>query len=586
MKCISLLKHLFRAYALVFLLFFFIIALVSITFMAYTIDANIIETQKLTTNAITQSIDNYFSRMDEFSRTLMASEAFKEAVITDIPEALDAGYTQTDALREAYMAAYQMFERGYRVGVATKGLYIWLADRILVQPLEEDPRLYDDYQGYGRPLLRSASCNAYLQQMKNGSESQYISTPVVTLARSINLNNQFYIPQAMLEVHIDQSEFSAYLDALIGDTGADKLQISVYGTDGSLLYGQVAFTSLPAEIRTGQNTQWTQNGANKVRLDSFSGGKAYIYYQIPDAIYYQRLMIFLAIASAFFLAMMGVMVLTTYSVSKKITRPISQLSTQLEQLCLEHPAHLPKIKTSIHELNTIAQVVADMDSKLTSSMQEIVMAHTSALQSQLMALQSQMQPHFLYNTLAVIGNLSDQGNAKAVSRMCQSLSQMLRYVSAKEDNGVFLYEEISFLKNYTTIMSERFPQARVHLNIPLDMMDLRVPKLILQPLCENSFKYVPRGDIEIWITGEIRGDMWQVNIRDNGNGLSRERIAQILDRCQSLFQARQSLAAQISGMGLVNIYARLALYYQSQFLFQLDTRAGITIGGSIHAAEV
>ena len=131
-------------------------------------------------------------------------------------------------------------------------------------------------------------------------------------------------------------------------------------------------------------------------------------------------------------------------------------------------------------------------------MQKIIVAHTSELQIRLMALQNQMQPHFLYNTLAVIGNLSDQGATNVASKMRQSLSQMLRYVRAKEDSGVFLYEELGFLKNYTTIMWERFPQTKIHIQIPLEMMDFRVPNLILQPFGENSFKCVPRSDIEIW----------------------------------------------------------------------------------------
>ena len=129
----------------------------------------------------------------------------------------------------------------------------------------------------------------------------------------------------------------------------------------------------------------------------------------------------------------------------------------MNHLDLAHPQDIGLVDTSLLEINLIAQTTADLGKKLSASMDEIVAAKTSELQSRLMALQSQMQPHFLYNTLAVISSLCEQGNTTAATRMCYSLSQMLRYVSSKGADGVFLYEEVDFLEHYVTVMSERYP---------------------------------------------------------------------------------------------------------------------------------
>ncbi len=578
-------KQLFRTYATLFFVFFFLLALIFLLIMGHSIKSDIIKTQMQTSQTMTQAIDNYFSDMNTFSLTLMNSVPFKQAVIEDIPSALFNGQPQTDYLTQAYRAAYQMYEKGYRIGVATnQNVYIWMADRILVQPVCNVPDLYDNYHGYGKPVLFRENQNAYLHAVLDGSDSSYYDSPTIVLARSINQTNAFAQPQAMLEVHTDVTSFSAYMESLIGRSDLDQLRISVLGSDGSLLYGDADSLEISPRVQDNPNS-WTRAGKYMVKLDTFFGGNAHVYYQIPQSIYWNRMFTAMWIAVLIFAAALGVMVFTTYSLSKKITRPVSQLCDQLVHISLTKSGNVPKVHTNLYELDKISQVVEEMEEKLSHSMQENLIAHTSELQSRLMALQSQMQPHFLYNTLAVISSLSEQGNQQAVSKMCLNLSQMLRYVSAKEEGGVSMYHELSFLKSYITIMSERFPKAQVHINIPLDMMDLRIPKLVIQPLCENSFKYVGRNDIEIWVTGQIKDGFWTVTVRDNGDGFSRESIEILMDRCYRLYEDKEVLSTQVNGMGLVNIYARLSLFYKNQFIFELQEHEGVSIGGNMHAIE-
>ena len=578
--------QLFKSYSLLFLALFLVIIFVIGTPIASSTHSSIIETQQLITQTITQAISNFFEDMNEFSVLLMNSDEFKEAVIDELPAALENGVSQTSALQKAYAAAYQMFEKEYRIGVVTNsGVYIWLADRILVEKIQTDPQLYQDYHGFGAPILLHSSANPYLGSIAHGSQSNYISTPVITLARSISKNNAFTKPQAMLEVHIDQSAFSSYMRKLVGNTNANSMHIAVFGTNGDCFYGDTAFSSIPLDKLNGASKQWTRYGGYMVRLDTILNGNGWVYYQIPEAAYYSKLVNFLVGTIASFSLLSGVMFFLTHSISKKITRPISQLCSELRSLDLMLLQDIGHVDTNLLEINLIAQTVEDMGTRLSASMQEIVIAKTSELQMRLMALQSQMQPHFLYNTLTVISSLCEQGNTSSAVNMCYSLSQMLRYVSSKEANGVFLYEELNFLDHYITVMSERYPQTSVSIDIPLEMMDFRIPKLILQPLCENSFKHSAKNDVRIWISGRTQNDSWTVNIRDNGPGFSSEQISEILTRCKAAYNAQEVLSTSLDGMGLVNIYARLALFYHNQFVFSITERDGITIGGTIHAAE-
>lgn len=581
-KLIPVSKQLFRTYTLVFLLFFLVTSAATTLFLGYIIDRYIIETRKTMTGAISQSIGSYFDEMNEFSMSLMNDNDFKEAVIYELPEALETGKSQSVILQKVYNSSYKMFEKGYRIGAAVKdGTYIWLGDKILVEKLDGPVSTYADYQGKGKPVLLMLEDNAFLHHIPGGEGSNFAQMPVLTLSRSINRRNQFAKPQAMLEIQVPLKEFQAYVEKLQGLGSSDQLRISILDSTGSCFYGE----PLPAKALEGPSQQWQRIRGDMVCVDSVFDGSVLVGYSIPAGRYYRMLSLFLGCVAVFYGITLVVMLAVSYYVSQKLTKPIQALSGQLSNLSLTEPEPLSKVDTNIFELDLMAQTVAQMSTQLHKSMEEIVVAQTAEMQSRLMALQSQMEPHFLHNTLAVIGSLSEQGKGEEVSRMCRSLSQMLRYVSAKEDRGVTIYEELLFLKHYLSIMQMRFPQTVVHVDIPLDLMDCRVPKLVLQPLCENAFKYAGKSSIEIFVKGWLEGECWRIQVRDNGAGFSQETIDSILERCRKLFQQKEALSATVGGMGLVNIYARLALFYQEKFIFSIDPSEGITIGGDVHAGK-
>ena len=573
MKRTSVTRKLFRVYAMLFGMFFLISVIAAVAFMSVSIHKSIIRTQMMMTDTISQAIEGYFDDMNEFSMRLMNSDDFKNAVINELPNSLDDNVLQNKAILTIYSVAYQMFEQGYRVGVATKsGVYIWLADQIIVDVIDGHVPRYDDYDGYGRPVLLPLDGNDYLACVKGGANSVYIDEETISLSRSINLCNQFIAPQAYLEVHVGRSEFERYVEEMLSHSGTDHMSLTIVTEQGRVLYGDGRIPNVRENI-------WTRNDGDMSMVQRIFSDDLTVCYNIPVAVYYQRLITFIAAALLFSVGMMALVVLVTYRVSKSMTRPIAALSHQLEQLDLSGKTPFHKVDTEIYELDLMAQTVAEMNKKLSDTLRDMVATQTTEMQSHLMALQSQMQPHFLHNTLAVIGSLSEQGNREAVSRMCSALSEMLRYVSAREDDGVTLYEEVCFLNSYVAIMKERFPRSRVHIDIPMELMNCRVPKLILQPLCENSFKYAGRPDTEIWLRGSITDRCWQIQVRDSGPGFQPDKVEEILRRCQEVTQSRTALSASIDGMGLVNIYARLSLFYQADFVFEIDPVSGVTIGG-------
>lgn len=585
MKRIPVSRKLFRVYALLFLAFYVFSAAAAVTYMSRVIDRSVIETQKNMTDTITSSISSYFRDMNEFSLSLMNSEEFKQAVIVDLPSTLQDPGAQSNILQGVYVNAYKMLENQYTLGVANKnGVYIWLGDRIVVRKLTKEVHTYDSYHKMGRPVLCLVKGNEFLANIEGGCTSDYVTSPVVTLVRSINRNNAFTRPQAILEVQVRQEDFAAFVQKLEGSANMEQLSISVFTPEGQRLAGAMDYQDLPADLQSGGSGGWIKKNGNMLRISPVFDDGTFVCYRIPARVYYQRITSFVLGMALACCAMLLPMLYVTYQVSRSITKPLSKLGSQLEHIDLTNPQPIRKVDTNIYELDLMAQSLAEMNDKLAASMQEIVTAQTAEMQSRLMALQSQIQPHFLHNTLAVIDSLSQEGNREAVCRMCRNLSQMLRYVSA-EEASVTVFEEVRFLKSYVEIMQERFPDAKVHIDVPLELMDCRVPKLILQPLCENSFKHASRARTEIWVSGSLEGGMLRLRVTDNGPGFSEEATKTILARCSALFASHETLSANIDGMGLVNIYARLALFFHKDFLFEITPGGGITVGGRLQDAE-
>ena len=176
-----------------------------------------------------------------------------------------------------------------------------------------------------------------------------------------------------------------------------------------------------------------------------------------------------------------------------------------------------------------------------------------------------MNPHFLYNTLAVIAAQGlDEGNEK-VYGMCTELSDMLRYVAAYESVTVKLSEEINHTKNYLSLMKARYEEYFDYwINVDDGLLDMPVPKLFIQPLAENCFMHGFKDTEPPWhIEIEMHGtrDAWELRIKDNGSGISAKTAQHILSRAEN-FSANSEMGS-IGGLGMINTIVRLRLTHNS-----------------------
>lgn len=193
------------------------------------------------------------------------------------------------------------------------------------------------------------------------------------------------------------------------------------------------------------------------------------------------------------------------------------------------------------------------------------------IRSTLKALQSQMNPHFIYNVLAVVGASADE--PEKVEQMCVNLSDMFRYVAVYDDeNTVTLLDELWHTQNYLKLMKMRF-EDKLEYDIatigPLDQ--IIIPRVILQPIVENCFKHGFDEIVKKWeilIRIEVYEKVWTIWVENNGKEFNKEDKTKLDNGVKEFLNGSNQNSY---GIGLMNTIIRLKLLYQEEIDYQIFT---------------
>lgn len=197
---------------------------------------------------------------------------------------------------------------------------------------------------------------------------------------------------------------------------------------------------------------------------------------------------------------------------------------------------------------------------------------------ELKTLQSQINPHFLFNTLNSISKLAYLEGASKTSDLAVSVSRLLRYNLQKLDQAVPLREEVAHVTEYMNIQKARFrDRIAFVINIDERALDGRIPCLTLQPILENAFVH----GIEQMEEGAVlelairlgKEDQIEIEIRDNGVGMSRETVNKLLQSVREE-APRFGGKGQSTGLGTHNVFKRLHLFFDGQEDIAIDSEEG------------
>ncbi|MDU4698031.1 MAG: sensor histidine kinase [Paenibacillus sp.] len=260
-------------------------------------------------------------------------------------------------------------------------------------------------------------------------------------------------------------------------------------------------------------------------------------------------------------------------VSRTFSKPLKQLIREMKQVEIGNFRGMVNV-SSYQEINILVASFNRMVSRIEELIERVKISSVSEKNAELQALQSQVNPHFLYNTLDMIYWMLDEKENDRLGELVLSLSSMFRYSSEWKDGAsVTLREELEQIHHYLTIILIRL-EGRLRVETPVDerWLDIRLPKMTLQPIIENAVKYglesLKRQGVLKLYTQEV-GGVLKIVVEDNGNGIDAERLAWLKQSINR--QTSKESDTGSSGIGLQNLHRRLQHMFGERYGLEIDS---------------
>lgn len=223
----------------------------------------------------------------------------------------------------------------------------------------------------------------------------------------------------------------------------------------------------------------------------------------------------------------------------------------------------------------------ETESNLSRSQVELLQQQLHSNEDKLNALQSQINPHFLYNTLETIREMALEHGEAEISRIISSLSLMFRYSMDFSNTVVPLDHELGQIRRYMKLQQIRFPE-RFQLNIirecdEEDLTSVMIPKYTVQPLIENAVKHGfhnMRKNCVLNVRLTAFENTFKISVEDNGKGIEPEQLAAMNETIRYGRISRDEDSSH-NGIGLHNIYSRIRLYFGEQASIYVYSSPGV-----------
>jgi sensor histidine kinase YesM len=274
----------------------------------------------------------------------------------------------------------------------------------------------------------------------------------------------------------------------------------------------------------------------------------------------------------------------------RATNPLVELCNNMELYSLKESVQTVD-KNELDEVGSLYNSFNNMVERLQNTVDELVAARTGQVEAQMLALQAQVNPHFIHNTLAIISSLAEEGKTDKVETITNKLSSLIRYSSDFSHKEKLLREELDYIQDYLDLLEERFEDDFHYQIRGRDSIDEReVPKFIIQPLIENALSHSLKFSDYPWnitVTAITTNDYWRITVADNGKGITDEKIQELTDRISQISQSSLKElmdSIKIGGFSLLNSMVRIYLMFPGNqyFAVKRNNEGGTTITIGAH----
>jgi two-component system, sensor histidine kinase YesM len=260
-----------------------------------------------------------------------------------------------------------------------------------------------------------------------------------------------------------------------------------------------------------------------------------------------------------------------FLISRRLTKSLTRLVKQISTISKYDFDHYVTVSGS-YETKQLALAFNDMMDELHEYVEELLLTQKKQRNAELAALQRQINPHFLYNTLASVKIMVQQGNKDKAAETINALISLLQNAIGNVSETVSIEQELVNLKNYVFINQVRYGgRIKVSYFIAPDCMQAEVPKLIIQPFIENAFFHgfnrKPEG--YIYVMAQRDGDVLVCEVADNGDG-----FVQGSDGSERGLPRAKGERKLFTGIGLSNVHDRIKLLYGEHYGVTIDSQLG------------
>lgn len=404
---------------------------------------------------------------------------------------------------------------------------------------------------------------------------------VITLYTSITINGEKYI----MTIDMNFSTIDDYCSKVnIGQRGyiylIDKDGNIIYHPQQQLLYANIKNEDIQS-IKSKDDGQYIydRNIVHVVdSLDNVEWKAVGVSYLDDSQGTINEIMYFMLIVFA--IIFIAILVISTV-IARYISRPIGRIIDTMEKAQENQFSDFVEEESYV-EVQKLSNSYNSMTTKIQELMEQIKQEQRELRKTEIRALQAQINPHFLYNTLDSILWMCEKGDNQGASEMVSALGNLFRVSLSKGKEIISLREELSHAENYLSIQKVRYKdQFDYEFTVEESLLDWSVPKIILQPFLENAIYHgfgrtVEKGFIQVNIFEKDNKIM--IEIKDNGVGITEELVEKM--------NAGENVTKSKSGIGVANVNGRLQMYFGKDYgvIIHSEPDQGTTVEISLPAS--
>ena len=542
------------------------VTVISLNFTRSSIFENTVTYNRQLTGQVNADIDSYISYMENISSMLAENLDVKKYLFGEGEEADEAGVQ----LLSQFSTVLSSREDIYNLGILQKN------GKALLNEGKSRLNTYVDMEKqewYRRAVENRDSfylSSAHVQHMIQGERPW-----VITLSR--------YIPDPMNKeggVLFVDLNYSAIRKLCDDSSVGKKGYIFILDEDGNIVYHpqqQQLYNELQTEyideVMNCQTDVLNMGDGDSARLYTISRSDT-TGWTVVSCSYISELLKKSEEAQIIHMLMAVVLVAIALLISsfmaKSITQPILKLQSSMA-LIQEGDFRAGNVEVeSRNEIGSLTETFNVMTLRIQELMEQNINEQKAKRKSEMKALQSQINPHFLYNTLDSIIWMAESGKNEEVVLMTASLARLLRQNISNEEEEISIFDEVEYCRNYLTIQKMRYKdKLEFRIDVAPEITSCQIIKLVLQPLIENAIyhglKYKEsKGLLEL--IGYAAGEDIIFEIRDNGVGMDEETLNHIFER--------HTVNYRSNGVGVYNVERRIKLTYGQEYGITYKSRPG------------